>query len=507
MLAVLVPTTGCAKGSGTGFDVSVDLRTDLVPGVEFTAVQVRLEGETTTLEPAHPERDYLEGVRVAEFEGVSGGAIELIVDVSNGSGVVVSRRVAVTVQNDTAVTVVITRDCRGVECPGDGSTSNTACLGGECVDPSCTPETPELCPTADCTVAADCDAPMQACLEANCIVGRCLYADRGSCGDGRYCDERSGCVDVGVDAGPIDGGGMDAGTDAGPCGSIMCEGFSICDPFIGGCVSLRGCIGPDECDSGDICRNSYCVPEDYDVDGDGVPASEDCDERDAAISPDATEVCNLVDDDCDMMADEGNIGDLCASAPGGGECMDGVCGCPPDRFDVDGVSSTGCECMASPVSTAGLTCAEAIDLGSVSDVGEMTMAMANVLPADREVWFRILATDAADTACDNFHARIQFLENPDDRFEFTVFRGGCGAATCADMGYTDFSWATDFRATIDATETGQCPCLSTARAPDGVATCSDDSSVLLVRVRRRAAGPMPSCDGFVLELSNGVYDT
>lgn len=497
--------TGCAKGSASGRDLSVDLRTDLIAGVEFTAVEVTVDGMDAQLEAADPGADYVGGVRVGEFDDVPRGGVGVTVELSNPGGIVIARRVAVQLENDTAITVVITRDCRGVECPGDGTASNTACLGGECVDPSCTPETPELCPMDDCAVPADCPDPVQSCQQASCVFGRCLYADRGTCGAGRYCDERAGCTDIGTDAGVFDAGPRDAGTDAGPCGDVVCEGFSICDPFIEGCVSFRSCIGPDECDSGDICRNSYCVPSDYDVDGDGVPASDDCDERDATISPEAPELCNSRDDDCDTMSDEGNPGVLCAAE--GGECMDGTCGCPPDRFDVDGVPETGCECMGAPLVSEGTTCAEAIDLGSVSDVGQMVMAMGNVLPATREVWYRVLAVDAPDTSCDEFHARAQLLTNPDDRFEITVFRGGCGSAACEDAGYTDFSWATDFRLNVMGRDTGQCPCLAGGRPADGVATCSDDSTALLIRVRRRDAAAPPSCDGYTLELSNGVYDT
>lgn len=40
-----------------------------------------------------------------------------------------------------------------------------------------------------------------------------------------------------------------------------------------------------------------------DADGDGFPETEDCDDNDASVNPDAVEVCNGLDDDCDGTTD------------------------------------------------------------------------------------------------------------------------------------------------------------------------------------------------------------
>ena len=72
----------------------------------------------------------------------------------------------------------------------------------------------------------------------------------------------------------------------------------------------------DDDDSADDDDSGDDDTTEVDSDGDGyTPADGDCDDGDAAISPDATEVQDALDNDCDGMADEGFIaaGDLVIS--------------------------------------------------------------------------------------------------------------------------------------------------------------------------------------------------
>ena len=79
-----------------------------------------------------------------------------------------------------------------------------------------------------------------------------------------------------------------------------------------------------DCDDGNVAYNpgaaeTDCTdPADYncdgstayaDIDGDGYPACEECDDTDATISPSATELCDGVDNNCDGTVDEADAAD------------------------------------------------------------------------------------------------------------------------------------------------------------------------------------------------------
>lgn len=318
--------------------------------------------------------------------------------------------------------------------------------------------------------------------------------DAGS-GDGSASDASAG-----------DGGGAagDGGSDAGPdlCMSVTCGLFERC--VRGTCMPYPACAGDGSCPEGEVCHARRCVPVDVDVDGDGSPAGRDCDETDPRRSPDLPEVCNGFDDDCNRMVDDGDPTALCASNPGGGVCMAGSCGCPPGTFDLDR-AVPGCECTATPPLTDGNTCPTAIDLGMLRDTGERLTVTGNVLPDDREVWYRFVGVDTPDTSCDNFHVRVQLTDNPGDAFEFTVYRGSCDMVGCSDTGFSDYRWATDLRSTpMPGTIVGQCPCSTSADPASNL--CGDDSATFFVRVRRKTGSTL-ACASYTIELSNGLYDS
>jgi len=123
----------------------------------------------------------------------------------------------------------------------------------------------------------------------------------------------AGCSNVTAEAGgsgrvtitlsAVDGPGCDDG--------LACTGQESCDET-GACRSIPG-TAPD-CDDDDACTIDSCSepgecqhePGDTDADGDGFSCGEDCDDRDGEVSPEADELCNGRDDDCDSDVDEGS---------------------------------------------------------------------------------------------------------------------------------------------------------------------------------------------------------
>ena len=179
----------------------VNLRSDLVPGVEVDELVVTLDGVERERRALAPDEALLAGVVATELAGVVAGSHRIVVSLLRQSERVATQPTAVTIDAATSVTVVITRDCRGVDC-GSGETAR-ACLGARCVEPSCTPETPALCPEPDCTSDDACPSG-DACSTVTCQNGVCLYGDAGTCVLGDYCDAQLGCLPRGGEGEPFD---------------------------------------------------------------------------------------------------------------------------------------------------------------------------------------------------------------------------------------------------------------------------------------------------------------
>lgn len=225
---------GCADARGT---LVVDVRSDFVAGVEVTRVETEI-GSATDGDVRRESRavtlgdDLLEGVRVAEHTVTQSATVRVTVQLIGPDGVRVGERrtlVAADASETVGVTVLISRDCATLRCPGAGDAPEaTECLGGRCVPPECRPEEPSSCGEGECVDGSDCEAPAGACAEADCVEGICVArTNPDACGAMQWCDPERGCrdhvvLDAGRDAGLDAGGGTDAGpvgVDSGPMGT------------------------------------------------------------------------------------------------------------------------------------------------------------------------------------------------------------------------------------------------------------------------------------------------
>ena len=228
----------------------------------------------------------------------------------------------------------------GEECDDGNTSSGDGCSstcqledggGGECGDGFCDPnEDAESCP------------------------GDCANGGGGECGDG-FCDPNEDAESCPGDCG-VGGGECVDGNDAQFCAGTyglqpeqydvcwlaFCDANGECGPLETGLFDGGDCVNPDDPDAticlnglcvvgagGGECGDGFCDPDaedidscpadcDVDVDGDGVPASQDCDDNDANKFPGNTEVCDGVDNNCDGTVDEGGV------CGGGAVCGNGI---------------------------------------------------------------------------------------------------------------------------------------------------------------------------------------
>jgi len=152
-----------------------------------------------------------------------------------------------------------------------------------------------------------------------------------------------------------------AAAAAGGCGTIEAE-----DPGIG---------------------DDDSTPPTTDQDGDGFAAGYDCNDFDAGVNPQAAEVCDGADQNCNGIVDEGFDEDLDGFTPCTGDCDDLDAGANPDAAEVCDAEDNDCD--------------GAVDDGLDADgdglspcQGDCDDAAADVLPGADET------CDCADQDCD-----------------------------------------------------------------------------------------------------------
>lgn len=285
-LALILMLLACDEDAGS--EVIVGIKSDLVPGIEFTSIDVRLaraSGTSVTgsapLEILREMRiaveglttdALLEGTSVGRFDDVEPGSYWVLTRLLDSTGrIVVERPTIIDVPDSTfGFVVLLTRDCRGVSCPAPGGgASLLACLAGDCIDPRCHPEAPEFCPPPECANDGECMggsscAPARCSAEGICLLG----ADGAMCGGGEYCSPDLGCLPVPMpmdadvpDAGPVVCGTICFPPDR-PCfaGYYECSsGAPTCDDLVQ--IAEGTSCGPGmECDAAGECVATGCTP-------------------------------------------------------------------------------------------------------------------------------------------------------------------------------------------------------------------------------------------------------
>lgn len=249
-----------------------------------------------------------------------------------------------------------TDGCAGA---ADGTACGTGliCIGGECLTSGCgdgfvdtaggeecddgNSEAFDGCEPGTCTFTCSDDAACndgapcngdETCADHVCMIGT-PPADGTACtldagGDG-VC-RTGGCVPAGcgngvVDAGEdcddmndVEGDGCDAdctfscNEDIDCSDGDVCNGSEVCDMASHACSAGT----PEDCSDGDACTMDTCDPIDgcqnplIDADGDGhAPSSlgacgDDCDDTRADVYTGAEELCDGVDNNCNVDVDE-----------------------------------------------------------------------------------------------------------------------------------------------------------------------------------------------------------
>ncbi len=260
-VALLALPLACTSSAAR---LRVDLRTDMRPGIDFVGIRTEYAESEDAPRPtrqtevlADRDLDYVEGVRIAAFDEVTPGRRMVRVTLLDGSGAVVATRVKlVDLTGALGLTVVITRTCAGITCPGPADPPGyTSCSGGRCEDPGCGLDGTRCEPL--CTADADCPSST-ACARGRCAEGVCLSVpEDGRCDEAERCDVVLGCVAADPDAGPRDAAVEDTGPrDAGGCAPVEDCGNGRDDD----CDGLTGCADPDcdgaSCDDGQWCNGA-----------------------------------------------------------------------------------------------------------------------------------------------------------------------------------------------------------------------------------------------------------
>jgi hypothetical protein len=314
----------------------------------------------------------------------------------------------------------------------------------------------------------------------------------------------------------------------GEVGSLLClcapAGFQNATKG-GDCEDKNNQVHPDAAEICDSLDNNCdgLLNEGCDDDGDkhcdsqmsviGAPAicpkgGGDCDDNNKLVNPSATEICNGVDDDCNSKIDAADLphADICDPLKKANTiCSVGQCTIESRHtnwYDIDGINSTGCECGIDLIEPLGGQTCSA-----AVDIGDFP---------DDETTETVAGNIIPDGEADWF--TFTAVDSPElegcDEFHLDVrFLSNPDNEFVFDV---HFDGCEETDKLCDATDhldyftdfrtdgpLGECPCSTGLTTPTANA-CSDNSHEVFVKVYRNPGKPV-TCASYELQISNAKY--
>jgi hypothetical protein len=164
------------------------------------------------------------------------------------------------------------------------------------------------------------------------------------------------------------------------------------------------------------------------------------------------EQCNGLDDDCNGKTDDGAGDFLCADFVGAQHalsfaCLAGACAtttCEAGWYDTNGHPEDGCECSETGLGEGNSSCMKAQDMGTLTDVPVTQLFGSSNAPASVGDWYHFSAQDVVEDNSDSFHVSVSFLDNPKDAFVFDLHWNSCEVSHRICSEATVVEWFTDF---------------------------------------------------------------